>query len=134
MTIISIPPQLAFDIALNATSAPPAPSVHTDDEESEVRGSSFPRCADGNGTLAGLFFSEDDYDIARAKAICGPCGLAASCLDGAIERGEPYGVWGGKLLVDGVPVEFKRKRGRPRKNPAPLLVVPEVPIPEHLVA
>ena len=29
-----------------------------------------PRCADGNGTLTPLFFSDDIIDIARAKAIC----------------------------------------------------------------
>ncbi len=30
----------------------------------------LPRCADGNGTLTPLFFSDDVVDIARAKAIC----------------------------------------------------------------
>src|SRR5688572_12152000 len=28
------------------------------------------RCSDGNGTLTHLFFSDDEFDIARAKAIC----------------------------------------------------------------
>ena len=28
------------------------------------------RCADGNGTLSYLFFSEEFVDIQRAKAIC----------------------------------------------------------------
>ena len=28
------------------------------------------RCADGNGTLTPLFFSDENIDIARAKAIC----------------------------------------------------------------
>ena len=97
-------------------------------------GTSFARCADGHGTLSHLFFSEDAHELARAKAICRPCGLRESCLAGAIERQEPYGVWGGKLVLDGVPVEVKRKRGRPRKNPLPVLVVDEVPIPEHLIA
>lgn len=100
----------------------------------EERGTSYARCADGHGTLSALFFSDDDHDVARAKAICGPCGLREACLAGAIEREEPYGVWGGKLLVDGVPVEFKRRRGRPPKQPKPILVVDEVPIPPHLVA
>ena len=31
------------------------------------------RCRDGHGTLTHLFFSEDLYDIARAKAICAKC-------------------------------------------------------------
>ena len=43
------------------------------------------------------------------------------------------GVWGGTLLIDGEPVRFARRRGRP---PAVRIesVVDEVPIPEHLVA
>ncbi|MFT6293519.1 MAG: WhiB family redox-sensing transcriptional regulator [Ilumatobacter sp.] len=97
-------------------------------------GSSFARCGDGCGTLSYLFFSEDDHELARAKAICRPCGLKDACLSGAIDREEPYGVWGGKLVLDGVPVEVKRKRGRPPTNPLPVLVVDEVPIPKHLVA
>ena len=98
------------------------------------RRSTFPRCSDGLGTLSHLFFSEDDYELARAKAICRRCGLAEACLQGAVDRLEPYGVWGGKLVLDGVPVEFKRKRGRPPKQPRPILVVDEVPLPPHLVA
>ena len=96
--------------------------------------SSFSRCADGNGTLTHLFFSDDEFDIARAKAICGKCGLAESCLSDALDRAEPAGVWGGQLLVDGVVVAVKRGRGRPPKTPRPVLVVDEVPIPPHLVA
>lgn len=96
-------------------------------------GSSFARCADGNGTLTHLFFSEDEFDIARAKAICGKCGLADGCLRDALDRAEPYGVWGGHLLVDGVVVAIKRGRGRPPKHPR-VLIVDEVPLPPHLVA
>lgn len=96
--------------------------------------SSYARCADGNGTLSYLFFSDDDLELARAKAICRRCGLQQSCLRGAIDRVEPYGVWGAKLVLDGVPVEVKRKRGRPPLVPRPALVVDETPIPPHLVA
>jgi WhiB family transcriptional regulator, redox-sensing transcriptional regulator len=102
--------------------------------DGEPVGSSYARCSDGNGTLTHLFFSDDEFDIARAKAICAKCGLADTCLDGALERVEPYGVWGGQLLVDGVIVEVKRGRGRPPKHPRPPLVVDEVPVPPHLVA
>ena len=59
------------------------------------------RCNDGNGTLTHLFFSEDLIDIARAKAICSKCSLAVACLATALEREEPWGVWGGQLLVNG---------------------------------
>lgn len=106
-------------------------SVDTADERV---GSSYARCADGNGTLTHLFFSDDEFDIARAKAICSRCGLAPECLGGALDRAEPYGVWGGELLVDGVIVSVKRGRGRPPKTPRAPLVVDEVPIPPHLVA
>jgi WhiB family redox-sensing transcriptional regulator len=92
------------------------------------------RCADGNGTLTHLFFSDDVYDIARAKAICAKCKLAATCLAEALDRAEPWGVWGGELLDNGRIVVNKRPRGRPPKHPRPLLVVDEVPIPPHLVA
>ncbi len=105
-----------------------------DEDAEQDTGTSYARCADGHGTLSSLFFSEDDHDIARARAICRPCGLRASCLEGAIERLEPYGVWGGKLVIDGVPVDVRPKRGRPPKNPRPVVEVEEVPIPAHLVA
>jgi WhiB family redox-sensing transcriptional regulator len=97
-------------------------------------GSSYARCSDGNGTLSHLFFSDDDFDIARAKAICSKCGLAEACLGGALERGEAAGVWGGQLIEDGEIVVLKRRRGRPPKVARPVLVVDEVPLPPHLVA
>lgn len=117
----------------------PRPAVPVLDERQDVEsdasvGSSYARCADGNGTLTHLFFSDDEFDLARAKAICGKCGLAPTCLSDALERAEPYGVWGGQLLIEGVIVEMKRGRGRPPKNPRQPLVVDEVPVPPHLVA
>lgn len=92
------------------------------------------RCSDGHGTLAHLFFSSDDLEIARAKAICRRCMLGTECLQGALERQEAYGVWGGTLLVDGTPVAFPVRRGRPPAGPRIEYVADEVPIPDHLVA
>ena len=92
------------------------------------------RCADGHGTLTHLFFSDDVLDIARAKAICSKCGLAPTCLAGALDRAEPWGVWGGELIENGRIVVHKRPRGRPPKHPRPLVIIDEVPIPPHLVA
>ena len=60
--------------------------------------------------------------------------MAETCLSGALERAEVYGVWGGELVVDGVIVAVKRGRGRPPKHPRPPIVVDEVPVPPHLVA
>ena len=90
-------------------------------------------CNDGNGTLTHLFFSEDLIDIARAKAICSKCSLAVACLATALERQEPWGVWGGQLLVNGSIVAHKRRRGRPPKHPRPDPVVDEVPLPPHYI-
>jgi WhiB family redox-sensing transcriptional regulator len=100
----------------------------------EPSGSSYARCSDGHGTLSHLFFSDDDFDIARAKAICSKCGLSEACLAGALERAEFAGVWGGQLIEDGQAVALKRRRGRPPKVARPVLVVDEVPLPPHLVA
>ena len=72
-------------------------------------------CNDGTGALTEMFFSEDLYDIARAKHICRSCPVRDLCLEGAIERREPWGVWGGELFVNGKVVAQKRKRGRPPK-------------------
>lgn len=74
------------------------------------------RCRDGAATMTALFFSEQLDDIARAKAICARCSLVDPCLQGALERREPWGVWGGQLFFNGKVLAFKRKRGRPPKN------------------
>ena len=92
-----------------------------------------PRCSDGAGTLSHLFFSDDDLEIARAKAICRTCPLSASCLENALARSEAYGVWGGTLLIDGEPVRFARRRGRPPVHRIESVSDP-VQIPDHLVA
>jgi WhiB family transcriptional regulator, redox-sensing transcriptional regulator len=68
------------------------------------------------GTDPDLFFAERPEDVARAKALCEDCPIRAACLAGALERGEPWGVWGGELLLQGVVVATKRARGRPRKS------------------
>ncbi len=61
-----------------------------------------------------LFFAEFPGDIARAKELCRGCPAAAACLAGALDRGEPWGVWGGELILRGEVVASKRGRGRPR--------------------
>ena len=73
-------------------------------------------CADGTGALVDLFFSESIPDIIEAKAICRECVVRLECLDGAIARREPWGVWGGELFVNGRVLPKKRPRGRPPKN------------------
>lgn len=67
------------------------------------------------GPQARLFFSEDASSIERAKALCSTCAGRTACLAGALERREPWGVWGGELFDAGTVIEHKRPRGRPRK-------------------
>jgi WhiB family transcriptional regulator, redox-sensing transcriptional regulator len=62
-----------------------------------------------------LFFAESPADVELAKSLCQTCPVRAECLAGALERREPWGVWGGQLLVSGAVVARKRPRGRPRK-------------------
>ena len=64
---------------------------------------------------AELWFAESPSDVESAKALCQACPVQAMCLAGALDRREPWGVWGGELLVNGKVVAQKRKRGRPPK-------------------
>jgi len=99
-------------------------------DETSVSTVEVARCADGNGTLTPLFFSDHVLDIARAKAICAKCALAESCLSDALEREEPWGVWGGQLLSGGRIVAHKRPGGRPPKRPRPPVIVDELGVVE----
>ncbi|HLF40130.1 MAG TPA: WhiB family transcriptional regulator [Acidimicrobiia bacterium] len=85
-------------------------------------------CKDGTGTLVELFFSEQLDDIAAAKAFCRECPVRVPCLQGALARREPWGVWGGEQFLQGKILAQKRKRGRPPK------IRPEVEIPAMLTA
>ncbi len=62
-----------------------------------------------------LFFAETPADLERAKILCGACPIRALCLASALERQEPWGVWGGEIFDQGVIIARKRPRGRPRK-------------------
>jgi len=101
------------------------PAFDTEWSESVIR-TAGPRCADGNGTLTALFFSDDLVDIGRAKAICARCPMRANCLADALEREEPWGVWGGELVANGRIVANKRACGRPPKRPRPSLIIDEM--------
>ena len=67
---------------------------------------------------ADLFFSERPADLEQAKLLCARCPLLEECRRGALERSEPWGVWGGAIFDSGRIVAVKRGRGRPRKNAA----------------
>jgi WhiB family redox-sensing transcriptional regulator len=65
-----------------------------------------------------LWFAESPADVEFAKALCRDCPVRQACLAGALDRKEPWGVWGGELIVSGVVVPRKRPRGRPRRTEA----------------
>ena len=79
-----------------------------------------------------VFFSEELTDIVEAKRICAGCPVIAPCLEGAIARAEPCGVWGGQLFSNGRILTQKRRRGRPPKVARPEDQLPVVPVPAHL--
>jgi WhiB family redox-sensing transcriptional regulator len=84
------------------------------------------RCADGTSALVSLFFSEQLDDILRAKAFCVECSVREACLDAAVARREPWGVWGGELFANGKVLANKRRRGRPPKVRPPEPVLEEL--------
>jgi len=94
--------------------ASPAPATQTQDDRAEfdrLMGSMLPcRVEDPE-----LWFAEKTVQVEQAKALCRACPLVDACLAGAIDRQEPWGVWGGEVFVDGRVVAVKRGRGRPRK-------------------
>jgi len=63
-----------------------------------------------------LWFADTPAELEVAKTLCGDCPLKVECLAGAIERAEPWGVWGGEIFERGAVVPRKRPRGRPRKE------------------
>ena len=89
------------------------------------------RCADESSALVDLFFSEQLDDILRAKAFCQGCPVRTSCLEAAVERREPWGVWGGELFANGKVLAQKRRRGRPPKVARPEPVVEEL-VPTYI--
>ena len=65
-----------------------------------------------------LWFAESPAKLEIAKTLCTQCPVMTECLLSAIERREPWGVWGGQIFEQGAVIERKRGRGRPRKNAA----------------
>ncbi|MBA3525112.1 MAG: WhiB family transcriptional regulator [Geodermatophilaceae bacterium] len=65
-----------------------------------------------------LWFAERPSELELAKSFCAPCPLREQCLTGALDRREPWGVWGGEIFEHGRVIARKRPRGRPRKDVA----------------
>ncbi len=66
-----------------------------------------------------LWFAESPVQLELAKALCASCPIRKGCLSAAIDRREPWGVWGGEIFDQGVVIARKRPRGRPRKVAVP---------------
>lgn len=77
-----------------------------------------------------LFFSDSMPEIEVAKSLCRQCPVSRQCIEAAISREEPCGVWGGELFEDGRVVTRKRSVGRPRLTPIVAEVVAEVVVAE----
>jgi WhiB family transcriptional regulator, redox-sensing transcriptional regulator len=65
-----------------------------------------------------LFSAESPDELRRARALCSACPIRAACLAGALQRGEPHGVWGGALFLRGAVAADKKPRARPRRSPS----------------
>lgn len=63
-----------------------------------------------------VFFPATPAGVQHAKSLCGGCPIRVPCLAGAVQRREPWGVWGGEWFERGEIVAAKRPRGRPRKE------------------
>ncbi|MGB8227847.1 MAG: WhiB family transcriptional regulator [Pseudonocardiaceae bacterium] len=63
-----------------------------------------------------LWFADSPAGLEQAKRLCAGCPIKAACLDSALSRQEPWGVWGGEIFERGAIVARKRPRGRPRKG------------------
>jgi len=101
----------AFEAGLDRVTDPTLGLLH--DSASKVDDELLP-CRANNPEL---WFAESPSDVEYAKVLCQGCPVQAMCLDGALSRREPWGVWGGELFLQGAVIPRKRPRGRPRKNP-----------------
>jgi WhiB family redox-sensing transcriptional regulator len=101
----------AFEAGLAPDLDPTLGLLH--DEASKVDDELLP-CRVNNPEL---WFAESPSDVEYAKALCQACPVQSMCLDGALSRREPWGVWGGELFLQGAVIPRKRPRGRPRKHP-----------------
>lgn len=62
-----------------------------------------------------LWFADTQSDLDAAKRLCAGCPIRLDCLEAAVARAEPWGVWGGEIVAGGTVIPHKPRRGRPRR-------------------
>ncbi len=63
------------------------------------------------------YFGHDEWrEIATPLESLEGADIIRTRVLAALERAEPWGVWGGEILDRGSILSFKRPRGRPRKD------------------
>jgi WhiB family transcriptional regulator, redox-sensing transcriptional regulator len=112
VTEIGGPVRVAVVSSVAVSSVAVSPAAVSPAVLPEVTGVRTLPCADDPD----LFFAESPDDVELAKSLCCDCPVRMICLAGAVERREPWGVWGGELFLRGEVVPRKRARGRPRKS------------------
>lgn len=115
-TLLDTTSHTTTPISTSATSAAPIPELPLTRREGRKFAQLVAGLAPCRSNDPELWFAEQAEQVERAKAMCQQCPLVAACLSGALDRAEPWGVWGGEVFVDGVVVARKRGRGRPRKD------------------
>ncbi|MFD0033032.1 WhiB family transcriptional regulator [Streptomyces sp. NPDC127172] len=77
-----------------------------------------PACADEDPELffPGEKSAADVLQKEEAKAVCRRCPLIESCLQGALERNEAAGVWGGTDEGDRRRLKRRAARAQARRN------------------
>lgn len=61
-----------------------------------------------------LFDDERKSTVDQAKAVCEACPVASDCLEAALDREEPWGVWGGLTTTERRPLIRARKAAQAR--------------------
>lgn len=53
------------------------------------------------------WFASDSDHLSYAAAKCDRCPIKRSCLEGALQRREPIGMWGGVVFKEGRPISVR---------------------------
>lgn len=57
--------------------------------------STWRQAAACEGSPPDVFYPENEFETAAAKAICAQCPVRGICLETALRNKERYGIWGG---------------------------------------